>query len=92
LQSIACKIQETSAIHVYPEPLDRIIPALLPIVANYLDLHLPTGTIFKGCKIQLADEVKLSKGVVYYELDDLVEISFRVLDKQLTPDAVTRVN
>lgn len=92
LQCIACETQDTPAIHACAEPLDRIIPALLPVVAEYLGLQLPTGTLFKGCEIQLADQVKIGKGVVYYELDDFIETSFRVLDRQLTPDAATRVS
>jgi hypothetical protein len=92
LQCIACKIQDSPAIDAYAEPLDRIIPALLPVVADHLGLQLPTGTLFKGCEIQLEDQVKIGKRVVYYELYDLIETSFRVLDRQLTRNTSIRVS
>lgn len=92
LNRISCDIQEDPAIHKYGEPLDRIIPALLPVVADQLGLNLPTGTLSKGCEIHLAEEVRLGKSVIYYELNELVEISFRALERQLTPDTPVRVS
>jgi hypothetical protein len=92
LQCIACKMQDTPAIDAYAEPLDRIIPALLPVVADCLRLELPTGTRFKGCEVLFNEEVKIGNKVVYYELDELIETSFRALDRQLTPDTPIRVS
>ena len=78
--------------HTGPEPLDRIIPALLPVVAKQLGLQLPAGTTYKGCAIEQESQATAGNRVVYYQLDDFIETSYRALDKQLTPDTTVRVS
>lgn len=92
LKFVACEGYENPSIQNSREPLDRIIPALMPSVAAHLELELPTTTISKGCEVLFGDHVRIDKGIVFYEPESLVETTFRALDLQLKPDTPVRIS
>jgi hypothetical protein len=73
------------------EPLDRLIPALLPVVAETLRLKLQPNLETKGCRVETEPGVKIFNDTVVYSLDELVETSFRCLDAQIKPDDTLRI-
>ncbi len=90
LQTIACRITETPVLNRRPEPFLRIIPTLMPVVVNQLNLNIPARAIAKGCNLTISDKVQTGNETVYYEPYALIETSFRALDKQLAPDDIVK--
>jgi hypothetical protein len=73
------------------EPLDRIIPALLPPVVEALHLSLPVNLSTKGCRVTEGSVIRTTNEVVHYSLDTLIEQSFRCLSDQCSPDDNLRI-
>ena len=73
------------------EPLDRLIPALLPPVARALGLNLPVNLNTKGCHVEVGTCVRIGNQTVNYALETLIDESFKCLDAQMRPDDLPRI-
>lgn len=74
------------------EPLDRIIPAFLPATARALGVQLVTSELTTGSAMTIDDKVTVCKDSQVYDLRELVEVSFRCLDKQVSKDEVLKIS
>ena len=91
LARVDIPIERSVDIDRLPEPLDRIVPAVLRPVTERLGLRLPLNPVTKGCAVDMSGAVRVVPGVRQYSVETLAECTFSCLDRQLAPDTAVRI-
>ena len=80
----------TQAIGSVREPLDRIIPPVLPPMVDTLGLAIPVETRTKGYEVEIGETVRVVQKVAHYDLEAFIDLSFKCFEAQITRDEVLR--